>query len=78
MNNIIKHARATELKLRLTPSATHLTIEITDNGTGFDPTTRKGNGLTNMRTRTQELHGTLEIESTTGTRITVTVPWPQS
>lgn len=78
VNNIIKHARATELKLRITPSPSHLTIEITDNGTGFDPTTRKGNGLTNMRTRTQELHGTLEIESTTGTRITATVPWPQS
>lgn len=78
VNNIIKHARATELKLRLTPSPSHLTIELTDNGTGFDPTTRKGNGLPNMRTRTQELHGTLEIESTTGTRITVTVPWPKS
>lgn len=78
VNNTIKHARATELKLRVTPTATHLTIEITDNGTGFDATTTTGNGLTNMRTRTQELHGTLYIETTTGTRITVTVPWPKS
>lgn len=77
VNNTIKHARATELKLRITPTATHLTIEITDNGTGFNPATT-GNGLTNMRTRTQELQGTLNIEITTGTRITVTVPWPKS
>lgn len=76
VNNTIKHARATELKLRITPTDTHLTIEITDDGTGFNPATTTGNGLTNMRTRTQELHGTLEIETTTGTRITVTVPWP--
>ncbi len=78
VNNVIKHARATELKLRLTPSASHLTIEITDNGTGFDATCTTGHGLPNMRTRTQELHGSLEIESTHGTTITITVPWPKS
>ena len=78
MNNTIKHARATELKLRITPTDTHLTIEITDDGTGFDTKATTGNGLTNMRTRSQELHGTLDIESTTGTRITVIVPWPKS
>ncbi|MBL9116246.1 MAG: hypothetical protein JNJ83_14670 [Verrucomicrobiaceae bacterium] len=78
VHNTIKHARATELKLRITPTDTHLTIEITDNGTGFDTKSTTGNGLTNMRTRTQELHGTLDIETTTGTRITITVPWPKS
>ncbi len=78
VNNVIKHARATELKLRLTPSSTHLTIEITDNGTGFPSTTTPGHGLPNMRTRTESLHGTFHLESTSGTRIILTVPWPKS
>lgn len=78
VHNIIQHASATELKLRIATTATDLLIEVTDNGAGFHPTTTNGHGLQNMRTRTESLGGTFSIRSQPGTAVTLRIPWPSN
>jgi nitrate/nitrite-specific signal transduction histidine kinase len=78
--NIVKHARATEARIHLLRAGSTVALEIRDNGIGFDPaaaTTRKGGyGLTTMRERTEELGGTLLVDSSpdSGTSVLVVVP----
>jgi signal transduction histidine kinase len=69
MNNIVKHARARRVTLcfRTTDGAFELILR--DDGIGFDPTApehAERNGLTNMRTRFQELGGECLITSAPG------------
>ncbi len=65
LNNVLKHAQATavNIKLRIDAGQVHLTI--TDNGKGFDTVnTRKfGNGLMNMKKRLEEIGGIYMISS---------------
>jgi signal transduction histidine kinase len=76
--NAFKHARASRVSvvLRWTPSA--LTLEVADDGRGFDvAAARPGHGLLNLRQRAAEVGGVAEIASApnAGTRVTVTVPY---
>jgi signal transduction histidine kinase/ligand-binding sensor domain-containing protein len=57
LNNIVKHAHATEVMITLLlESREHFQFHITDNGRGMtqSPTSRFGNGLDNMRQRMDE------------------------
>jgi signal transduction histidine kinase len=79
LTNFAKHSGATEawLRLRMEGAVFQLTLE--DNGRGFDPTAAAAgdrNGLGNMRSRLEELHGALEIHTAPGggTRIVMRVP----
>ncbi|HKW87295.1 MAG TPA: ATP-binding protein [Candidatus Acidoferrales bacterium] len=81
LNNVAKHAKATEVCIRLwrTPAALH--FHIRDNGIGFDPSPagangKHGMGLRGMRERLTVLGGTLEIQSKLehGTELQVSVP----
>lgn len=78
LNNVAKHAGATEAWVGLKATPAELEICIRDNGTGFSPekinTSR--NGLNNMNERLREIDGTIEIESQPekGTRICLRVP----
>ena len=49
-----------------------LTIEIIDNGTGFNIKNKFGNGMNNMKNRIEEIGGSFEITSNAGTAITIT------
>jgi signal transduction histidine kinase len=76
--NIVKHARASTVVLRLTKEASEINLEVRDNGRGFDP---KGPfpghlGLQSMRERVTKVGGVLAIESTPGqgTRAEVRLP----
>jgi len=73
LHNIVKHARATEVDIGILVNQS-LVIIIQDNGAGFnkDKTRPFSNGLTNMQQRMNNLKGTLEIKSDSGTRITLT------
>jgi signal transduction histidine kinase len=78
-HNVLKHSRATEVWLRLRPDARELSLEVEDNGCGFDPdhpSARGGNGLGNMRSRLNEDHGRVELTSAPGrgTKVRLTVP----
>ena len=67
LNNVAKHARAEEVRLRVADSDGRIEIEVADDGTGFDPReTHRGFGLLGMRERLATASGRLEIESVPG------------
>jgi PAS domain S-box-containing protein len=83
VNNIEKHARAREVRLRIAFHGGSIVLKIQDDGRGFDSKRGKagkgkwrGIGLTNMRERAEFLGGTCTVESAPkrGTTITVRVP----
>lgn len=80
LNNILKHAAATEIILTLQYEPNHVTLCIEDNGTGFDPNALEKThsqktmmGLNNMRTRTAMINGQYKIESEIGKGTTICV-----
>ena len=68
--NVARHAKATQVHLTLVQSGKNeITLQIRDNGQGFNRTEaaeQVGHGLANMETRTENLNGTLLIESQKG------------
>ncbi len=80
LNNALKHSGATALKVNLAKhGADSLSLEIEDNGAGFDlelVAATSGMGLRNMEGRVNELGGQLSISSTVGegTKIRAVVP----
>ncbi|MGZ3885347.1 MAG: tetratricopeptide repeat-containing sensor histidine kinase, partial [Bacteroidia bacterium] len=66
LQNSMKHARATEIGLKLKVGK-ELRLQITDNGQGFDPQQDKsGNGLRNMKSRMSAIGGQLTLVSQAG------------
>lgn len=81
LTNIRKHARATQVWIRLQHLAEEdcLSLTIADNGVGFDPALPRGRGhlgMSTMRERAQSQQGDLTIVTgpDQGTRLTVTLP----
>jgi signal transduction histidine kinase len=75
INNIIKHANATVLRLLVYSDANSLRIEIADNGKGFNfSKIPEGHyGLQNMKHRAGELKAKLEIFSNEGKGTLITI-----
>ncbi len=73
LNNILKHASATEVTITLTKVHDGLALYIQDNGIGidFEKIRRFGNGLKNMKKRMEEMHIDFTIENSNGTLITL-------
>lgn len=73
VNNSVKHARATEMALRLTYHPNTLVLEMLDNGAGFDQTQIPSNhfGVSIMHERARDInaHLTLESQPEQGTQI---------
>lgn len=65
LTNVLKHAKAREVRVQAKAAADQLEIVVQDDGRGFDPTQRPAgrNGLTNMRRRAEAMGGTLTVES---------------
>jgi signal transduction histidine kinase len=63
LSNVGRHAHASRAKVRLSVIGYQCRLEISDNGRGFvgQPATGGGLGLANMRTRAEDLGGTLEL-----------------
>jgi signal transduction histidine kinase len=78
VNNIVKHAGASRVTLRLDHRPDTTSLEISDDGAGFAASdAHPGHlGLRSMRERVAAIGGTLEIESSpgAGTRIRVCIP----
>jgi two-component system, NarL family, sensor kinase len=69
LNNIMKHAAATEVMVQLIKEEGRLGIMVDDNGKGFDtalPNNNKGAGLTSIQSRVDYLKGQLDIHSEPG------------
>jgi signal transduction histidine kinase len=68
VNNIVRHANASEVKFQVVISDKSLRFSIRDNGLGFahTPDAPDMDGLRNMRQRMDELGGEFQVESTPG------------
>jgi signal transduction histidine kinase len=91
LNNVVRHAHASEVRVSLALNSRQFALVVTDNGCGFDPValptnqpeTRSerisgGNGLSNMKRRLEEIGGHCSWESSpgNGTRVELKVPFP--
>jgi two-component system NarL family sensor kinase len=83
LNNIFKHAGATQINMQLIRHDSELTVMIEDNGKGFDqrmPEENSGIGLNNIRSRIEYLNGTVHIDSVLnrGTIVILEIPLTQT
>jgi len=83
LTNVIRHAGATSVMVRLCRSGKNVTLEINDNGHGASAAEGEqvgdaatlGVGIGGMRERVKQLNGTFEIASNPdGTRVFVSLP----
>ncbi len=84
LNNIVKHAQATEVRLHLSLDSRGFTLVVQDDGHGFQTNGKaastvdrhnSGHGLSNLRKRLESVGGQCTMQSSpgTGTRIEMTV-----
>lgn len=77
LNNVLKHAEASEVFIHLECEEEQLHLLVTDNGKGFALQQRRtGIGLVNMQTRAESLNGTLQVDSQPGRGCTLKVVLP--
>jgi two-component system sensor histidine kinase UhpB len=82
LTNVVRHARAARVTLRLERRADRVAMIVSDDGVGFDPRTlhdrggHTGLGIIGIRERVESLAGTVEIRSdaATGTDLTIDIP----
>ena len=77
LQNCNKYANATKIKVEFKKQNDNLILKITDDGIGFNINrAKKGIGLQNIKTRTIECEGTLDIKSKKdeGTSIIIVIP----
>jgi PAS domain S-box-containing protein len=84
LSNVLRHAEATEIKVRFSFDAEEVRLEVSDNGKGFEvprnwiQLVRNGHyGLAGASERIQALGGSLNVKSQPGssTVVTVVIPW---
>jgi signal transduction histidine kinase len=81
LNNAVRHGQPSEVELGVAIEELGLTMTVTDNGVGFEPTGGKLNhGLGNMRDRLEKLGGRCQIDSALGrgTVVTLLLPLPRA
>jgi signal transduction histidine kinase len=81
LHNVARHARATRADVHLRGLPMQATLNVSDNGIGFDTNQpRRGLGLANMQERMMAVGGRLSIESQPGSGATILaeVPLPHS
>ncbi|MCX6537430.1 MAG: triple tyrosine motif-containing protein [Acidobacteria bacterium] len=79
LHNIVKHAAATRVSMRVEVTGRRLTLRVQDNGRGFDrAAASSGHGLRSMQQRAADLRGEFVVESepVKGTIVTLTVMLP--
>ena len=83
LNNVVRHAEASQVDVELIRFQSELMVTITDNGVGFDPEQPRngshGLGLLGMKERVALVHGDVEIISAVGkgTKVQVVVLVPE-
>ncbi|MBB3840333.1 signal transduction histidine kinase [Runella defluvii] len=76
VNNVIKHAQATEVWLSLSHNENQLSLTVSDDGIGMPQEIHSdGMGMQNLKNRVETLQGVLRIESEPrkGTKVSVTI-----
>jgi signal transduction histidine kinase/streptogramin lyase len=84
VTNVVKHARATEGRVRLRLDSTSFSLEVEDNGQGLPKSeeiaAKMRNGLRNMRKRMEDIGGSLVVDAGPegGTVVRLTAPLAKS
>jgi len=79
LNNILKHARASEIQITMSEMKTGFALSIVDNGIGFDIAKRKkstGIGINNIISRTELLRGKASFITTPGNGCKLVLTFP--
>lgn len=73
--NVMHHAQATQVKIKLEEKKNKIELSVTDNGKGFKHQEKQSFGLRTMQGRADSINGKLHIESgqRKGTRVSVSV-----
>lgn len=75
LNNVRRHAAASTVSVRLSVVDDAVRLSVRDDGAGFDPDGVSGFGLRGMRSRAEQVGGTLSVRSgPSGTELTLEVP----
>ena len=79
LNNSLKHAQASEVEIKIQEHQGKYSVNITDNGCGFNVTQRgSGMGLLNMEERARDIGGSLEVNSKPGKGTQISLVFPSS
>lgn len=75
INNVVKHANATEVSVLLYKQDKNLVLMIEDNGIGMQNKSKKGHGVLNIKSRVDMVNGTINYQpsSETGTTAIIKV-----
>ena len=74
VGNALKHAKASEVSIDVTRSPGRLSVMVSDDGAGFDPSIPgEGMGLENVRKRAATLGGNVAIDSVPGKGTTISL-----
>lgn len=82
LNNVARHAQASNVFLSMRSDSSRLTLEVGDDGIGFDPqavggaSLAGGHGLSGLRERATKTGGTFSLHSRRGCGTVVRVGWP--
>jgi len=78
VSNVIKHSKANQLTVQLVKLKTHVVLNVSDNGIGFDVERKEKNGigLLNIASRIDAIKGNLNYESASGKGTSVTIRTP--
>jgi signal transduction histidine kinase len=77
LTNVVKHARAERAEIRVAAEESSISVEVSDDGVGFDPDVRApGFGLMGMQERVELLGGRLELSSAFGRGTTLRADLP--
>jgi signal transduction histidine kinase len=77
LQNVIKHAQATQTIVQLSYNAKKLYITVEDDGSGFDMDKAKeknGMGLKNIETRVKIIKGRIDFQTIKGTSVLIEIP----
>ena len=67
LTNAVRHSGARYINVVMTHSGSRLRLVVADNGKGFDSANKtSGNGLTNIRQRTEQIGGRLKLDTRPG------------
>jgi signal transduction histidine kinase/ligand-binding sensor domain-containing protein len=76
VNNIIRHADATNCRISVSVVDNCLTLVLTDNGRGYQQEGRTGNGMVSMKRRIEAVGGELTIHTEQGIGTTIKIACP--
>ncbi len=81
LTNVVRHARATQVWLRISVAGEQLVVEVADDGHGFEPGERQtgADGVANMKERLKTLGGdcTISSDAEHGTTVRFQAPLPR-